>query len=139
MFMRLELFWPLFNVGQTKVENMHFCQLSQNWVLKLDLGTHLRDNHGHLVLWDLEIFCPSFKVGQTKNENTCFYRLSWNWVLKLDLGTHLRYKHGKLIFMRIGAILALIQGWSNEGWKDVFLSNLSEFSFESGFRHPFER
>ena len=42
----LELFWLSFKVGQTKVENMHFCWLSQNWVLKVDLGTHLRDNHG---------------------------------------------------------------------------------------------
>ena len=59
----LELFWPSLNVSQTKVENMHICQLSRNWHLKVDLDTHLRDKHGNLFLWDLELFWPSFKVG----------------------------------------------------------------------------
>ena len=38
----LELFLPLIKGGQTKVENMHFCQLFQNWNLKVDLGTHFK-------------------------------------------------------------------------------------------------
>ena len=40
----LELFWPSFKVGQTKVEKMHFFRLSQNSVLKVHLGTYLIDN-----------------------------------------------------------------------------------------------
>ena len=75
---------------------MHFCQLSRNWVLKLDLGTHLRDNRGHLVLWDLELFWRSLKVGQTKLENMHFCRISQNWNFKSDLDTHLRDEHGHL-------------------------------------------
>ena len=39
---------------------------------ELNLGTHLRDKHGHLFLCDLEIFWPAFKVGQTKFENMHF-------------------------------------------------------------------
>ena len=43
---------------------MHFCQLSRNWVLKVDLGTHLRDDHGHLFLWYWELFWPFLiKIG----------------------------------------------------------------------------
>ena len=72
----LELFWPSFKVGQTKVEKMHFFLLSRNWVLKGDLGTHARDKDGDLILWDLELFWPSFKVGQTKVEIMHFCRLS---------------------------------------------------------------
>ena len=70
--MSLELFWPSFKVGQTKVENMRFFLLSQNWNFKLDLGTHFRDKHGYLFLWDLELFWPSFKAGHTKVENVHF-------------------------------------------------------------------
>ena len=73
-----------------------FFWLSQNWVLKVDLVTHLRDKHGDLFLWDLELFWPSFKVGQTKDANMHFCKLSHNWVLKVDLNTHLRDKHGHL-------------------------------------------
>ena len=80
----MELFLPLFKVGQAKVENMRFCRLSHNLVLKVDLGTHLRDNHGHLFLWDLELFWLSFKVGQTKVQNFTFaYFLGfefWKWI-----------------------------------------------------------
>ena len=73
-----------------------FCRLFQNWVFKVDLGTHLRHKHGHLYLWDLQLFWPSFKLGETKVENIYFCQLSQNWVLKVDLGTHLRDKHGHL-------------------------------------------
>ena len=134
----LDLFYPSFNVGQTKIENMHFCRLSQNWKYKVDLDTHFRDKHGDLFLWDLELFCLSFKVGQTIVENMHFCRLSRNRVLKVYLGTHLRDKHVTL-FMRFGAILALVQGWSNKGWKYALFSTFSELSFKSGFRYPFER
>ena len=41
--------------------------------------------------------------------------------------------------MRFGAILALIQGWSNQGLKYALLSTFSELSFESAFEYPFER
>jgi len=41
--------------------------------------------------------------------------------------------------MRSGAILALVQGWSKQGWKYALLSTFSELSFESGFRYAFER
>ena len=75
---------------------MHFCQLSQNWNLKVELGTHLRENHGHLFLWYLELFWHSFKVVKTKVENMNFCRLSQNRVLKADLGTHFKDKHGHL-------------------------------------------
>ena len=68
----LEQFRPSFKVGQTKVENMHFCWLCQNCVLKVDLVTHLRDKHRQLFLWDLELFWSSFKVGQSKVENMHF-------------------------------------------------------------------
>ena len=122
-----------------KVQKMHFCRLTRNWVLEFDLGTHLRDKHGHLFLWDLALCWPSFKVGQTKVENMHFYRLSWNWVLKVDLGTHLRDKHAHLFFMIFGATLALVQGWWKKVWKNALLSTFLELSFESGFRYPFER
>ena len=86
----LELFWPTFKVGQTKVENMHFCWLFEDWNFKVYLVTHLRDKHGHLFWWDLQLFWRSFKVGQTNVENMHFSRISRNWVLKVDLVTHLR-------------------------------------------------
>ena len=41
--MRFRAIMALFKVGQTKVENMSFCRVSQNLVLKVDLGTHLTD------------------------------------------------------------------------------------------------
>ena len=41
-------------------------------IFESELGTHLRDNHGHLCLWDFELFWPSFKVGQTNVENMHF-------------------------------------------------------------------
>ena len=69
---------------------------SYNWVLKVDLDTHVRDKRWHLFLWDLELFWPLLKVGQTKVENRHICRPSWNWVLKVDLGTHFRDKHGHL-------------------------------------------
>ena len=40
--------------------------------------------------------------------------------------------------MRFGAILARVQGWSNQSRKDALLLTFSELSFESGFRYPFE-
>ena len=43
------------------------------------------------------------------------------------------------IFMKFGAILALVQGWSNQGLKGALLSTFLELSFESGFKYPFER
>ena len=58
----------------------------------MDLGTHLRDKHWNLFLWDLELFRFSFKHAHTKLENMHFCWLSWNFVLKVDLGTHLRDK-----------------------------------------------
>ena len=85
----LDLFCLSFKVGQTKVENMHFCQLSWNSVLKVDLGTHFKDKHGTLFLWHLELFLPTFKVGQTKVENMHFCRFSCTWNFKVDLDTHL--------------------------------------------------
>ena len=88
--------WPSFKIGQTNVQKMHFCWLSQNWVWKVDLVNDLRDNHGHLYLWDLELFWPLFKVGQTNVENMHFCRIFRNWNFKVDLDTHLRDKHGHL-------------------------------------------
>ena len=64
--------------------------------LKVELGTHLRDNNGHLFLWDLNLFWPSFKIGQTIFENMHFCRLSCNRNFKVDLDTHLKDKHGHL-------------------------------------------
>ena len=72
----LELFWHSFKVGQTMVENMHFFQLSQNWVLKVDIGTHLRDKHGYLFLWHLEANFIIFGA--------------------IKIGTHFRDMHGDL-------------------------------------------
>ena len=89
-------FGPLVKVGQTKVERMHFCWLSNNWVLKVDLGMHLRHKHGNLFLWDLELFWASIMVCQTNDENMHFCRLSRNWKFKVDLDTHLSDKHGQL-------------------------------------------
>ena len=71
-------------------------RISQNCVLKVDLGTHLGDKHGHLFLWDLELFWESFKVGQTKVENMHFFQSSQNLNFKIYLDTHLRDKHGDL-------------------------------------------
>ena len=45
----LELLWPSFKVGQTYVENMHFCRLSQNLNFKVDIDTRLRDKHGPAI------------------------------------------------------------------------------------------
>ena len=78
----LELFWTLFKVGQTKVENIHVCRVSHNWVLKVGWGRHLRDKHGHLFLWDLQLVWLSFKVDQTKVEKMNFCWLVWNWFWK---------------------------------------------------------
>ena len=64
--------------------------------MKVVLGTHLRDKHGHLFLWDLELVWPSFKVGQTKFLKMHFCQLSRNWVLKANLGTRWRDMHGHL-------------------------------------------
>ena len=36
------------------------------------------------------------------------------------------------IFMRFGALLSLVQGWPNQGWKYALLSTFSELKFESG-------
>ena len=66
---------------------------------KVELDTHLRDNHGHLFLWDLDLFGSLFKLSQTKVQNIYFCLLSQNWVLKVDLGTHFRDKHGHLFFL----------------------------------------
>ena len=88
-----------FKADQTKVEKMHVFLLSRNIVLKVDLGTNLRDKHWHLFLWDLDLFWPLFKVGQTKVEKMHFFRLSQNLVLKVDLGTHLRDKHVHLFLL----------------------------------------
>ena len=67
-----------------KVENMHFGRLSRNWVLKVDLGTHLRDKNWSLFLLDLELFWPSFRIGQTKVENMEFFNFLriefWKWI-----------------------------------------------------------
>ena len=68
--MKIGDLWPSFNVGQTNVEKMHFCRLSRYWVLKVDIGTHLRDKHGHLFLTELDLIWPSLKVSQTKVEST---------------------------------------------------------------------
>ena len=70
--------------------------LCWNWFLKVDLGTHLRDKHGHLFLWDLVLYCPSFKVGQTNVENIPFLSTFLEFSLESGLGTHLIYKHGHL-------------------------------------------
>ena len=75
---------------------MKICTFFYFLGIELDLGTHLRDKHGNLFLWDLELFWPSFKVGQNKVENMYFYWLSRNWNFKEDLDTHLRDKHGHL-------------------------------------------
>ena len=88
----------------------------------------MRDKHGHLFLWDLELFWPSFKVGQTKVENMHFCQLSQNWNLKVDLDTHLRDACTPT-FMRFGAILALVQGWSNQGWKYALLLTFFQLGF----------
>ena len=40
--------------------------------------------------------------------------------------------------MRFGVILAVDQGWSNQGLKYALMWTFSELSFESGFRYPFE-
>ena len=79
--MRFGAILALVHFGQTKVENMHFCRISQNWNFKVDLDTHLRDKHGHLFLWDLDLFGPSFNFGKTKVENMHFCRLFRNWNL----------------------------------------------------------
>ena len=92
-----------------KVENMHFCQLSWNWVFKVDLDTHLTDKHGHLFLWDLHIFRISFKVGQIKVENMNFSRLSKNLNFKVDLDTHLRDNHGHLFWLDLKLVWPLFK------------------------------
>jgi len=95
-FMRFESILSLLQCWSNQGWKDSLWRLSRNWVLKVDLGTHLRDRHGHLFIWYLELFWPSFKVGQSKVENMHFCRLFRNWVLKVDLGTHLRDKHGHL-------------------------------------------
>ena len=65
----------------------------------MDLGTHLRDKHGHLFLLDLDLFWPSFKVRQMKVENMHFCPLSCNRNLKVGLGTPWRDNHGQLFLL----------------------------------------
>ena len=112
--------------------------ISKNWVLKVDLGTHLRDKHGHLFLWDLELFWPSFKVGQTRVEKIHFSRLSWNWVLIVDW----------VPIWEMSMDTYFYEIWRNFGpnsrlvkprLKICTLSNFMELSFESWFRYPFAR
>ena len=43
------------------------------------------------------------------------------------------------MFMIFEAILALVQGWSNQGLKDSPFFTFSELKFEGGFRYPFDR
>ena len=133
--MRFGAILALVQGWSTKVENMHFYQLSWNWSFKVDLDTHLSDKYEHLFLWYLELFWPLFNVCETKVENMHYCWLSWNWVLKVYVGTHLRDKWP--IFMRFGAILSLVQRYSNQGWKYAPLLNFSELCFESRFRYPF--
>ena len=107
--------------------------------MKVDLGTHLRDNQGHLFLWDLELFWCLFEVGQTNIENMQFSQLSHYWDLNVDLGTHLSDKHGHQFLWDLDIFLALDQGCSNQGWKYAHFFKFSKLSCESGFRYPFER
>ena len=124
---------PSFKVAQTNVEKMHFCRLSQNWVLKVDIGTHLRDNHRHLFLWDLELFWPSFKV-----ESMHFCWLSHNLVLTIDLGTHLRDKHGHLFLWYLELFCPSLKVGDTR-IKICTFSTFSELTFQSGFRYTFEK
>ena len=159
--------------------NVHFCRLSWNWVLKVDLGTHLRvsmDTYFYEI-WSYFGPCskfvkPKFKICTSFNflgiefwmwiyvpiweisMETYFYEI-WSY-----FGPHLRLKICILstfwefkfqsrfrypfqrsawtpIFMIFGAILALVQGWSNHGWKYALFSTFLEFKFWSRFRYPF--
>ena len=57
----------------------------------------------------------------TKVENMHFCLLSRNWNFKLDLDYQFETSALTPIFMIFGAILALVQGLSNQGWKDALL------------------
>ena len=80
----LELFLPLFKVGQTKVENIHFFQLSQNWNFKVDLNTHLWDKYQHLFLWDWSYFFPHSRLVKPRLKICTFvYFIEtalWKWI-----------------------------------------------------------
>ena len=99
----------------------------------MDLGAHLRDEHGHLFLCDLETIWPWFKVGQSKIKNMHFSRLSQNWVLKADLDTHLKDKHGHLFLWDLELFLPLLNigQMKDQGWKYALFSSFSELSFEN--------
>ena len=139
IFMRFGVILVLIRGWSNRGWNMHICRLSWNWVLKVDLGTHLRDKHRHLFLWDLELFFPSFKVGQSKVENMHFCQLFFNWNFNLDLDSKFRDKHGHLFLRDLELFFSLVQGWSNQGWKYALSLTFSELKFESGFSYPFER
>ena len=74
---------------------MQFDWLSQNWVLKVDLGTHLRDNHTHLFV-RFGVILALVQCWSTQGWKLFFCGLSQNWNFKVDLDTHLRHKHGHL-------------------------------------------
>ena len=105
----------------------------------MDLGTHLRDKHGHLFLCELELFWLSFKAGQTHVENMHFCQLSQNCNFKADLDTHLKDRHEHLFFDESWTYFGPSSRLVNQGLKYVFLPTFSELSFESRFQYPYER
>ena len=110
----LELFSRSSMVCQTKDENMHFCQLSQNLKFKVDLDTHLRDKNENLYYEIWSYFGPCLRLVKPRLKICIFFTFS-----ELSFESGLRYpferKTWTLFFMRFGAILALVQGWSNKG------------------------
>ena len=134
----LELFRPSFKVGQTKVENMHFCRLSRNWNFKVNLDTRLRDKHKHLFLFDLELFWPAFKVGQPRLKKCTFVDFIeiefWKCripIWKISMGTYFydiwSYFGTRSRFFKLRLKIC------------TFYFILLELSFKSRFRYRFER
>ena len=77
-FVRLGAILAIVHVAQNNLEKMHFCLLSRNRALKVDLGTVLRDKYGYLFLSYFELFWLVLEVGQNKVQNMHVCWLSWN-------------------------------------------------------------
>ena len=79
----LDIF-PSFKVGQTNVENFHFCWLCQNQNFKLDLATHLWDKHGFLFYEIWSYFGPLSKLVKPRLKTCTFFKFLeiefWKWI-----------------------------------------------------------
>ena len=79
---------------------MDFCRLSQNWYLKMDLDTHLRDKHAHSFLGVMSYYEPPSILVNLRTRKLHFYQNLLELNSKWDLDTHLGDKCVGIFFAR---------------------------------------